>query len=78
MQETRAGVPIGVLDENVQRLQQIDDHSGAIDQSHKRFDGVEACLTNLQTMMEEMMKRQLVVEQPAVQPRQEEQTSNRV
>uniref|UniRef100_A0A2N9H581 Reverse transcriptase/retrotransposon-derived protein RNase H-like domain-containing protein n=1 Tax=Fagus sylvatica TaxID=28930 RepID=A0A2N9H581_FAGSY len=58
MQETRAGVPIGVLDENVQRLQQqLDDH---------------------RAMMEELTKRQPVVEQPAVQPWQEEQTPNRV
>ena len=39
---------------------------------------MEAGLANLRTMIEEMMKRQSVVEQPAVQSRQEEQTPNQV
>ena len=81
--ETRAGVPIGVLDEGLQRLQtQIDEHSGTIELLHTKFDWLEAKVDigfdNLQAMMRELLQKQLVVEQPAVQPRQGEQTPNRV
>uniref|UniRef100_A0A2N9I334 Chromo domain-containing protein n=1 Tax=Fagus sylvatica TaxID=28930 RepID=A0A2N9I334_FAGSY len=90
--ETRAGVPIGVLDEGLQRLQtQIDEHSGAIEELHAKFDRLEAKvdngLDNLQAMMRELLQKQPGVEQPAVQPvveqpvvepRQEVQTPTRV
>jgi folate-dependent phosphoribosylglycinamide formyltransferase PurN len=49
--ETRAGVTIHVLNENVQRLQQqIDNHTGSIDQLHERVDGIEASLTVLRAI----------------------------
>ena len=72
--ETRAGVPIGVLDEGLQRLQtQIDEHSDAIEQLHTKFDRlkakVDSGLDNLQAMIRELLQKQLVVEQPTVQPR---------
>jgi hypothetical protein len=81
--ETRAGVPIGVLDEGLQRLQtQIDEHSGAIEELHAKFDRLESKvdsgLDNLQAMMRELLQKQSGVEQPAVQPRQGEQTPTRV
>jgi hypothetical protein len=83
MIETRAGVPIGVLDERLQRLQtQIEGNSGAIKQSYTKFDRLEAKVDigcdNLQAMIRELLQKQPVVEQLAVQPRQEEQTPNRV
>uniref|UniRef100_A0A2N9GCJ4 Ty3 transposon capsid-like protein domain-containing protein n=1 Tax=Fagus sylvatica TaxID=28930 RepID=A0A2N9GCJ4_FAGSY len=79
--ETRAGVPAGVLDEGLQRLQtQINEHSGAIEELHAKFDRLESKvdsgLDNLQAMMRELLlKKQPGVEQPAVQPRQGEQHS---
>uniref|UniRef100_A0A2N9ED64 Integrase catalytic domain-containing protein n=1 Tax=Fagus sylvatica TaxID=28930 RepID=A0A2N9ED64_FAGSY len=80
--ETRVGVPIGVLDEKVQGLgTQIEGNSGAIKQLYTKFDRLEAKVDigfdNLQTMMRELLQKQPVVEQPAMQPRQEEQTPNR-
>ena len=40
-----------VLNENVQRLQQqIDNHTGSIDQLHERVDGIEASLTILRAI----------------------------
>uniref|UniRef100_A0A2N9EEA7 Integrase catalytic domain-containing protein n=1 Tax=Fagus sylvatica TaxID=28930 RepID=A0A2N9EEA7_FAGSY len=90
--ETRAGVPAGVLDEGLQRLQtQIHEHSGAIEELHAKFDRLESKvdsgLDNLQAMMRELLLKQPgveqpavqpVVEQPAVQPRQGEHTPNRM
>jgi hypothetical protein len=86
--ETRAGVPIGVLDEGLQRMQtQIDVHLGAIKQLYTKCDRLEAKVDNgfdnLQAMMRELLQRQPGVEQPAVQPvveqpRQEVQTPTRV
>jgi peptidoglycan hydrolase CwlO-like protein len=76
--ETRAGVPIGVLDENLQRLQtKIDEYLGAIEQLHTKMDRLEAKvdsgIDNLQAMTKELlMQKQLVVEQPEMQLRQEE------
>uniref|UniRef100_A0A2N9EPT7 Ty3 transposon capsid-like protein domain-containing protein n=1 Tax=Fagus sylvatica TaxID=28930 RepID=A0A2N9EPT7_FAGSY len=83
VQETRAGVTMVVLDEKVQRLgTQIEGNSGAIKQLYTKFDRLEAKVDigfdNLQAMMRELLQKQPVVEQPAVQPRQEEQTPNRV
>ena len=83
MIETRAGVPIGVLDEGLQRLQtQIDEHSGSIEELHAKIDRLEtkvnSGLDNLQAMMRELLQKQPRVEQPAVQPRQEVQTPTRV
>ena len=92
MIETRAGVPVGVLDEGLQRLQtQIDEHSGAIEELHAKFDRLESKvdngLDNLQPMMRELLLKQSgveqpavqpVVEQPAMQPSQGEHTPNRV
>uniref|UniRef100_A0A2N9EMM8 RNA-directed DNA polymerase n=1 Tax=Fagus sylvatica TaxID=28930 RepID=A0A2N9EMM8_FAGSY len=77
--KTRAGVPIGVLDENLQRLQtEIDEYLGAIEQLHTKMDRLEAKvdsgIDNLQAMTKELlMQKQLVVEQPEMQPRQEEE-----
>ena len=68
----------------MQRLQtQIDEHLSAIEQLHTKMDRLEAKvdsgLDNLQAMIRELlMQKQPVVEQPAMQPRQEEQTPNRV
>ena len=72
MIETRARVPAGVLDEGLQRLQtQIDEHSGAIEELHAKFDRLESKvdngLDNLQPMMRELLLKQSGVEQPAVQ-----------
>ena len=81
--ETRAGVPVGVLDEGLQRLQtQIDEHSGSIEELHAKIDRLEtkvnSGLDNLQAMMRELLQKQPGVEQPAMQPRQEVQTPTRV
>ena len=70
VQETRAGVPIGVLNDNMQELQQqIDDHSNAIGLINTRFDRMEASFANLQTLMVERLPKQPKVVQPAAQPR---------
>ena len=81
VQETRARVIMVVLDEKVQRLgTQIEGNSGAIKQLYTKFDRLEAKVDigfdNLQAMMRELLQKQSVVEQPVVQPRQEEQTPN--
>jgi hypothetical protein len=79
MVETRGGAQIGVLEENMQRVQQqVDDHTGSIERLHLKVDGLEAGVAEIRAMMQEVMKRLPVVEQPAVQPRQEEQSPNRV
>ncbi len=83
--ETRGGAQIGVLEENMQRLQQqVDDHTGSIDRLHfkvdnntgsidrlhLKVDGLEAGITEIRAMMEEVMKRLPVVKQPTmVQPK---------
>uniref|UniRef100_A0A2N9GVS5 Integrase catalytic domain-containing protein n=1 Tax=Fagus sylvatica TaxID=28930 RepID=A0A2N9GVS5_FAGSY len=78
MVETRAS-QIGVLEKNMQRFQQqVDDHTGSIEGLHLKVDGLEAGVAEIRAMMQEVMKRLPVVEQPAVQPRQEEQSPNRV
>jgi hypothetical protein len=59
--ETRAGVPIGVLDERLQT--QIDGNSGAIKQLYTKFDRLEAKVDigcdNLQAMIRELLQKQL-------------------
>ena len=74
---------MGVLDKGLHRLRtQIDGNSGAIKQLYTKFDRLEAKVDigfdNLQAMMRELLQKQPVVEQPAVQPRQREHTPNRV
>ena len=68
--EKRGGAQIGVLEENMQRVQQqVDDHTGSIERLHLKVDGLEAGITEIRAMMEEVMKRLPVVKQPAmVQP----------
>ena len=40
MVETRGGAQIGVLEENIQRVQQqVDDHTGSIERLHLKVDG---------------------------------------
>ena len=84
MIEKRGGAQIGVLEENMQRLQQqvddhtgsidrlhfkVDDNTGSIDRLHLKVDGLEAGITEIRAMMEEVMKRLPVVKQPTmVQP----------
>jgi hypothetical protein len=78
MVETRAS-RIAVLEKNMERFQkQVDDHTGSIEGLHLKVDGLEAGVAEIRAMMQEVMKRLPVVEQPAVQPRQEEQSPNRV
>ena len=69
--ETRGGAHIGVLEENMQRLQQqVDDQTGSIDRLHLKVDGLETGMTEIRAMMEEVMKRLPVVKQPTmVQPK---------
>ena len=72
MVETRAS-QIVVLEKNMERFQkQVDDHTGSIERLHLKVDGLEAGVAEIRAMMQEVMKRLPVVEQPAVQPRQEE------
>ena len=73
MIETRAGVPMGVLDKGLHRLRtQIDGNSGVIKQLYTKFDRLEAKVDigfdNLQAMMRELLQKQPGVEQLAVQP----------
>ena len=60
MIETRAGVPIGVLDGRLQT--QIDGNSSAIEQLYTKFDRLEtkvnSGLDNLQAMMRELLQKQ--------------------
>jgi hypothetical protein len=78
MVETRAS-QIVVLEKNMERFQQqVDDHTGSIEGLHLKVDGLEAGVAEIRAMMQEVMKRLLVVEQLAVQPRQEEQSPNQV
>uniref|UniRef100_A0A2N9I2L9 Protein kinase domain-containing protein n=1 Tax=Fagus sylvatica TaxID=28930 RepID=A0A2N9I2L9_FAGSY len=77
--ETRGGAQIGVLEGNMQRLQQqVVDNTGSIDRLHLKVDGLEVGMAEIRAMMQEVLKRLPVVEQPAVQPRQEEQIPHRV
>ena len=78
MVETRTS-QIAVLEKNMERFQkQVDDHTGSIEGLHSKVDGLEAGVAEIRAMMQEVMKRLPVVEHPAVQPRQEEQSSNQV
>jgi hypothetical protein len=78
MVETRAS-QIAVLEKNMERFQkQVDDHTGSIEGLHSKVDGLEAGVAEIRAMMREVMKRLPVVEQPAVQLRQEEQSPNQV
>uniref|UniRef100_A0A2N9FEI3 Reverse transcriptase n=1 Tax=Fagus sylvatica TaxID=28930 RepID=A0A2N9FEI3_FAGSY len=78
MVETRAS-QIAVLEKNMQKFQQqVDDHTGSIEGLHLKVDGLEAGVAEIRAMMQEVMKRLPVVEEPAVQTRQEEQSPNRV
>ena len=45
---------------------------------HSKVDGLEVGVAEIRAMMQEVMKRLLVVEQPAMQLRQEEQSPNRI
>uniref|UniRef100_A0A2N9EHG3 Ty3 transposon capsid-like protein domain-containing protein n=1 Tax=Fagus sylvatica TaxID=28930 RepID=A0A2N9EHG3_FAGSY len=72
--ETRGGAQIGVLEGNMQRLQQqVVDNTGSIDRLHLKVDGLEVGMAEIRAMMQEVLKRLPMVEQPTVQPRQEEQ-----
>ena len=43
MVETRGGAQIGVLEDNVQRVQQqVDDHMSSFERLHLKVDGLEA------------------------------------
>ena len=43
MVETRGGAQIGVLEENMQRVQQqVDDHMSSFERLHLKVDGLEA------------------------------------
>jgi hypothetical protein len=78
MVETRAN-QIAVLEKNMERFQkQVDDHTWSIEGLHSKVDGLEAGVAEIRAMMQEVMKRLPVMEQPAVQPRQEEQSPNQV
>uniref|UniRef100_A0A2N9GB53 Ty3 transposon capsid-like protein domain-containing protein n=1 Tax=Fagus sylvatica TaxID=28930 RepID=A0A2N9GB53_FAGSY len=77
--ETRGGAQIGVLEGNMQGLQQqVVDNTGSIDRLHLKVDGLEVGMAEIRAMMQEVLKRLPVVEQPAVQPREEEQIPHRV
>ena len=77
--ETRGGAQIGVLEGNMQRLQQeVVDNTGSIDRLHLKVDKLEVGMAEIRAMIQEVLKRLPVVEQPAVQPRQEEQIPHRV
>jgi hypothetical protein len=77
MVETRGGAQIGVLEENMQRVQQqVDDHTGSIERLHLTVDGFEAGVAEIRAFIQEVMKRLPVVEQPVVQSRQEGQSPN--
>jgi hypothetical protein len=72
--ETRGGAQIRVLEGNMQRLQQqVVDNTGSIDRLHLKVNGLEVGMVEIRAMMQEVLKRLPMVEQPAVQPRQEEQ-----
>jgi hypothetical protein len=75
VQETRTGVPIGVLSENVQELQQqIDEHANSIELitiKLDKLDRLEANFVTLQAWLEERLPRtQPEPVQPQAQPRQ--------
>ena len=69
MQETRTGVPIGVLSDNVQELQQqIDEHAnslGLINTKQDKLDRLEANFATLQAWLEERLPR---IQPEPVQP----------
>ena len=71
--ETRGGAQIGVLEGNMQRLQQVVDNTGSIERLHLKVNGLEFGMAEIRAMMQEVLKRLPVVEQPAVQPKQKEQ-----
>ena len=80
VQETRTRVPIGVLSENMQELQQqIDEHANSIKlitTKLDKLDRLEANFVTLQAWLEERLPRtQPKPVQPQAQPRQGKQTS---
>ena len=69
MVETRAS-QIAVFEKNMERFQQqVDDHTGSIEGLHSKVDGLEVGVAEIRAMMQKVMKRLPVVEQPAMQPR---------
>jgi hypothetical protein len=58
VQETRLGVPIGVLSDNIQEIQgQLDDHSNRIGLLDARMERVELTLASMQVLLEERLPR---------------------
>jgi hypothetical protein len=52
VQETRAGVPTGVLSDNVKELQQqIGDHATTIEGIGTRLERIEGSFANLQALL---------------------------
>ena len=79
VQETRTGVSIGVLSDNVQEMQQqIDEHANPLELINTKLDKLdrlEANFATLQAWLEERLPRiQPELVQPQAQLRQGEQT----
>jgi hypothetical protein len=76
VQETRIDVPIGVLSDNVQELQQkIDEHATIVRVIGTRLERMDTSFANLQTFLEERMPlRQPEPTQPPALAVQGEQT----
>ena len=76
VQETRVGVPIGVLNVNVQQLQQqVEAHATSIETIGTRLERIEGSFANLQALLEERLPpRQPEPIQPLPQNVQVEKT----
>ena len=56
VQETRTGVPIRVLSDNVQEIQQqVDDQANAIEAIGSRFERMETSKASFQSLLEERL-----------------------
>ncbi len=56
MQETKTGVPIGVLSDNVQEIQQpVDDQANAIREIGARLERMETSFASFQGLLEERL-----------------------
>jgi hypothetical protein len=76
VQETRTGVPIRVLSDNVQEIQQeVDDQANAIEAIGSRFERMETSKASFQSLLEERLPpRQLEPVQTPPQAMQGGQT----
>ncbi|GMY31615.1 hypothetical protein FCV25MIE_26857 [Fagus crenata] len=69
VQETRSGVPPGVLSDNLQSIQQqLDDHTTVIGSMAARMEGMEDSFAALQAILEERLPPRTAIQNNGVNP----------